>query len=233
MERTAEGLEIRFAIQEGARGACGPSPDHRQPQKRAPPSSERAHVGTDDPIRLTDFSGARKDSMISPSFARRHTARPEPAGTGSSRHLDPSRRALRPRRELRLRYNAITSETTISSESEPKRAGSRPSPASISSTRLTRHESRLLDLLSAQPSTLAEHVAPPDLSGQTRRHGAHPRDRAHRRGAGRRVHDPLGSGHVSAKRKSSPTTATRSSPSNGTFDSRGSAAHSSPRKARC
>ena len=41
MERTAEGLEIRFAIQEGA---CGPSPDHRQPQNARLRHPKRAHV---------------------------------------------------------------------------------------------------------------------------------------------------------------------------------------------
>ena len=124
MERTAEGLEIRFAIQEGARARVGQVQIIGNRRTRASVIRNELTFGTDDPIRLTDFQRSQK-RLYDLAIFRSADIRPDPNQQGQE--VQDILIQVVERSDLdvnyELRYNAITSETTISSESEPKTSG--------------------------------------------------------------------------------------------------------------
>ena len=124
MERTTEGLEIRFAIQEGARARVGQVQIIGNRRTRASVIRNELTFGADDPIRLTDFQESQK-RLYDLAIFRSADIRPDPSQQGQE--VQDILIQVVERSDLdvnyELRYNAITSETTVSSESEPKVSG--------------------------------------------------------------------------------------------------------------
>ncbi|GEM_PF-6810925 len=124
MERTEEGLEIHVAIQEGAPARVGQVRIIGNRRTRASVIRNELTFGPGDPIRLTDFQQSQK-RLYDLAIFRSADVRPDPSQQGQEVQDILIQVVERSDLDVNygLRYNAVTSEQTISSESEPKASG--------------------------------------------------------------------------------------------------------------